>query len=146
MGKCTQYATECKRGCNGICAAENSFRPSNGTEGMDWMEDFCSQCIHDNPYLDDPEKKYMGKRSCELITNAMCFYPTDPEYPKEWVYQAGKPVCTKFFKWDWGNDGDPDDPNNPKRPPDPPNPAQLHLFPLYPSEITYQPQPQKQLA
>jgi hypothetical protein len=67
---------------------------------------------------------------------ALCFAPYEIEYPKEWVYKEGKPVCTNFVKWDWGNDGDPDDPDNPKAPP-PPDPNQLDLFPLYPDEKTF---------
>ena len=126
--KCERYNTECKRGCTTTCACLNSYHPSNGTEGMSFMEDFCLQCIHDNPDLDSPKK-------CEILTATMCFYPTDPEYPKEWIYKNGYPVCTKFQKWDWGNDGDPDDPDNPKAPPPPPDPMQLDLFPLFPSEI-----------
>lgn len=141
--KCTEFSSECKRGCSGTCAAQNSFRPSSGTEGMDWMEDFCFQCIHDNPYLDNNEKHWMGKRRCDLMTASMLFCPTEPEYPKEWIYKDGKPICTKFQKWDWGNDGDPDDPDNPKAPPPPPDPNQLSLFPLYPDERAFIITPEK---
>jgi hypothetical protein len=135
--QCKTYATECKRNCTDKCACENSYHPSNGTEGMSFIEDFCLQCIHDNPYLDTNEHHWMGKRRCDIFTATLCFHPPDPEYPKEWIYLAGKPTCTKFVKWDWGNDGDPDDPENPKAPPPPPDPNQLHLFPLYPDERAF---------
>lgn len=136
---CKRYATECKRNCTDKCACENSYQPSCGTEGMDWMEDFCFQCIHENPYLDDNDRydKWMGERRCDILTAAMFFNPTDPKYPTEWIYKDGKPICTKFQKWDWGIDGDPDDPDNPKAPPPPPDPNQLHLFPLYPDERAF---------
>jgi hypothetical protein len=127
--RCKRFALECKRGCSDTCACDKSYYPSNGTEGMWFMDKFCSQCIHDNP---DPES---GKK-CELITATMCLYPTEPGYPGEWIYDVNKKaVCTKWVKWDWGNDGDPDDPSNPKKPPDPPDPRQLNLFPLYISDI-----------
>jgi hypothetical protein len=88
------------------------------------MSKFCYQCIHDNPNPDTGKK-------CDLIAFSMCFYPTEPNYPNEWIYDSNKrPKCTKFVKWDWGN-GDPDDPNNPNKLPDPPDPRQLNLFPLY---------------
>lgn len=123
--KCTTYALECKRGCTDKCAAENSYCPSNGSEGMGFTSSFCDHCLHDNP---DPEKN----PKCEILTATMCFYPTDPEYPLEWIYDSlGHPRCTKFVNWNWSSDGDPDDPDNPKRPPDPPDPRQLNLFPLY---------------
>lgn len=65
-------------------------------------------------------------------------YPTEPEYPKEWIYDAlGHPTCTKYVNWNWGTDGDPDDPDNPKAPPPPPDPRQLNIFPLYPTEKNF---------
>src|SRR5688572_4268249 len=112
--------------------AGKSFRPSNGTEGMIFDEHFCSQCIHQSP---DPTR---GK-SCEVFCAAFCLNENDPGYPNEWVYDSeGWPICTKWVKWDWGNDGDPDDPDNPNKPPDPPDPNQLNLFPLYPKETDFQ--------
>lgn len=129
MLKCKTYAGECKRGCTDKCAAENAYYPSNGTEGCGFMSEFCEHCIHDNP---DPES---GKK-CEIILLAMCYDPTEPQYPREWIYNSlGHPTCTKYVNWDWGNDGDPDDDDNPKRPPPPPDPRQLNLFPLFHPEL-----------
>jgi hypothetical protein len=92
------------------------YRPSNGSEGECFMSEHCYQCIHENP---DPEKK----PKCEIMTFTMCFGVDEPEYPKEWCYdENNRPTCTKFQKWDWGNDGDPNDPENPKAPiPEDPN-------------------------
>lgn len=84
------------------------YRPSNGTEGMIFMDKFC-----------------------DIISNTMAYDINDPEYPKEWIYnEKNEPVCTKWVKWDWDNDGNPDDEDNPKapRPPTPYN--QLDMFPL----------------
>lgn len=127
-----QYSGPCKRNCVSKCQAEDLYRPSNGTEGMIFMEDFCDQCLHQNP---DPDPKYTKAKNCEICLASMCYSPCDPEYPTEWRYVNGKPVCTKFVKWDWDTDGDPDDPDNPKAPPPPPDPTQLNLFPLYPTEL-----------
>lgn len=64
----------------------------------------------------------------------MCYDISDAEYPKEWCYgEDGEPTCTKFVKWDWGNDGDPNDPENPKVPV-PEDPDQL-CFPFIFDEI-----------
>ena len=92
------------------------YKPSNGTEGEYFMSEHCYQCIHDNP---DPDKN----PKCELLLASMCFDMNEKGYPKEWCYnEEGRPTCTKFNKWDWGNDGDPNDPDNPKAPiPDNPN-------------------------
>jgi len=100
------------------------YRPSNGTEGEYFMSEFCYQCIHENPNSE-------GKPKCNIMTSSMCFSISEPEYPKEWVQDIdGKnPRCTKFKKWDWGNDGDPNDPENPKYV-TPKSPNQMHL-PFY---------------
>ena len=72
--------------------AGTSFQPSNGTEGMIFMDAFCENCIHDNVQ----KEKY-----CEIIMLTMCFSPKDKEYPKEWIFnEEGWPVCTKWKKWD----------------------------------------------
>lgn len=129
MSQCKRYALECKRGCITKCACENSYHPSNGTEGMSFIEEYCAGCIHDNP------DQNASKPRCDILTATMCFYPTDPEYPVEWIVDSlGAPKCTKFVPWDWGNDGDPNDPDNPKAPPPPPDPRQLNLFPMFPAE------------
>lgn len=117
------------------------FRPSNGTEGMIFMDAFCEQCIHEkySHTQNDADKK------CDLMSAAMIFDIGDDDYPKEWVHDMeGWPICTAWKKWDWGNDGDPDDPDNPNyRPPS--NPNQLNLFPLYPDERNFQ-ETKKQLC
>lgn len=107
------------------------YRPSNGTEGMCFMDSFCSHCIHENP-IDENGKK------CEIVTLTHCLDITDKDYPKAWVYKDNKPICTEYVKWDWGNEGDPDNPDNPNAP-QPPTPLnQLDLFPTYPDEVYYE--------
>lgn len=93
-----------------------SYRPSNGTEGMWFTDEYCMNCINCDP---DPE----GEKQCEILMRSMMYSVKDPEYPKEWIYDENdEPKCTSHVKWDWGTDGDPDDPDNPKAPiPDDPN-------------------------
>jgi hypothetical protein len=124
----------CKRGCTDKCWAEvnNSYCPSNGTEGEAFVDEFCMNCLHCDP---DPD----GKKQCTILLATLCFYPNDPNYPQEWTHDAlGHPVCTKHVNWDWDKNGDPDDPDNPNKPPDPPDPNQLHLFPLHPDERDFE--------
>ena len=113
----------------------SKYRPSNGTEGMWFADKFCANCIHDNPDYEAKEPR------CEILTLTMCFDVTDKEYPKEWCYEDGKPTCTKFKKWDWGNDGDPNDPDNPKAP-IPISPNQL-VIPFVVDEINENVYPKK---
>lgn len=91
------------------------YQPSNGTEGGMFAEKYCMNCLHCDP---DPD----GEKQCQILCASMCFSVGEKGYPEEWVYIDDKPTCTKYQKWDWGNDGNPDDPDNPKAPPvDDPN-------------------------
>lgn len=73
------------------------YRPSNGTEGMGFMEKFCENCIHDNG----------DTVMCEIITLVMGLDVDHKDYPEEWTYdEKGSPTCKKFVKWDWGKDDD----------------------------------------
>lgn len=91
------------------------YQPSNGTEGMAFIETYCMNCIHCDP---DPE----GAKQCDILCRSMCYSIDEKEYPSEWQYVNDEPTCTAHVPWDWGNDGDPDDPDNPKAPvPEDPN-------------------------
>lgn len=116
------------------------YRPSNGTEGMDFMCHYCENCINQHP---DPN----NKKQCDIAARAWWYSISEEKYPKEWQYKDDQGICTAFVKWDWRNDSDPDDPDNPKAPPPPPDPNQLNLFPLYPKETDFEKvTPQKQFA
>lgn len=98
-----------------------SYRPSNGTEGMMFEDKFCCNCIHE---------KYChtgvhGDKTCEIQLRAFMFDQRDKEYPKEWVYDDNdKPTCTAHVHWDWGSDDDGNGFNEPP-PVEPYNPNQL---------------------
>lgn len=62
------------------------YRPSNGTEGMDFMAQWCDKC-----QLDDGEKLF-----CEILSASMCYEMNEPDYPSEWIYKEGQPCCTAF--------------------------------------------------
>jgi len=61
------------------------YQPSNGTEGMWFMDKFCDRCHYE-----------VGGRQCPIILKTMVLDMEDPDYPKEWIYNDGGPVCTKF--------------------------------------------------
>ena len=96
----------------------NSYRPSNGTEGMIFVDKYCSNCIH-GKYEHTGDTK---DNPCEILTLSYFYDTHEKEYPKEWIYNnEGKPTCTSFVKFDWSKDDDgnwinpepiiPDDPN-----------------------------------
>jgi len=71
--------------------AGKPYRPSNGTEGEMFMEDFCYQCAHDEEF------QRTGNNGCEVLANAMIFNINGEKYPKEWIRDnKGYPTCTKF--------------------------------------------------
>lgn len=124
-------------GDNKSCQLENfvrRFLPSNGTDGMIFIDQFCSNCIHEKwmHHQDSDEGK------CEILSNSMIHnrpcYDKDlkfdgwewfdngnfDDYPKNYEWK-----CNQFKYWDWGNDRD--GWNEPPEPV-PYDPNQLLLF------------------
>ena len=94
------------------------YRPSNGTEGMIFVDEYCSHCIHE---------KFMhtqvhGDLQCEIFDKTLIYDVKDKEYPEEWTYdENGHGICTKFKKFDWGRDDDGEWKDPPPPPTDDPN-------------------------
>ncbi len=69
------------------------YRPSNGTQGADFEDQWCSQCARDAAFRDNPD----SGDGCPIVAATFVYDITDPEYPKEWVYgRDGQPKCTAF--------------------------------------------------
>lgn len=97
------------------------YRPSNGTEGIEFESNFCGQCIHQCP---DPE---VGK-NCDISMRAFFHEINEPEFPLEWQYDAtGNPTCTAYVNWNWDQDYDGNWIDPPPEP-DEGDPNQLMLF------------------
>jgi hypothetical protein len=74
-----------------------SYRPSNGTEGIGFMERFCDRCEKDFLY----RKTDDGRDGCPIAAAAFLYGIDEPEYPKEWVenegpWETADPRCTAF--------------------------------------------------
>lgn len=97
----------------------DKYRPSNGTEGMFFTEHFCAHCIHEKWTHTQKD----GDKQCDILSNSMLYDRDDSKYPEEWTYDdKGKPTCTAWVKWDWGNDNDEGGLKEPPQiPPDDPN-------------------------
>ena len=96
------------------------YMPSNGTEGMGFMEHYCGNCIHEKFMHTNRD----GDKQCEVLNR--CFFNA-PDPQPEWIYDENdQPICTEFKKFDWGRD---DDENGLNEPPEPPtdDPNQLCL-------------------
>jgi hypothetical protein len=60
------------------------YRPSNGTEGQDFIDAFCSHCKRD------------ASRDCPIVAATFLYAADDPRYPKEWVQDEVGARCTAF--------------------------------------------------
>lgn len=61
------------------------YRPSNGTEGADFICEFCCRCQRD------------VNEDCEILAATFRMEVDDPLYPPEWCFDdQDSPVCTAF--------------------------------------------------
>lgn len=77
-----------------------NWRPSNGTEGEVFIDDFCAHCIHEKFWHTQDH----ADRQCEILNKSLL----TEDVIEEWVYDEDSlPKCTSHVKWDWdkGDDG-----------------------------------------
>lgn len=73
--------------------AGKPYRPGSGTEGMAFDDKWCAHCTRDAAWRED-ETQHDG---CDILSRTFALDITDPDYPKEWVYDRnGCPSCTAF--------------------------------------------------
>lgn len=63
------------------------YRPSSGTEGELFQQDFCDRCAQCQPALPP----------CDILVRSLFLNITDSDYPREWVQDGeGSAWCTVF--------------------------------------------------
>lgn len=72
------------------------YMPSNGTEGMGWMEGTCDVCEAGRRYreavqCDRPWTAADSAKDCQILGNALAGEDTP-----EWLYKDGRAICTAF--------------------------------------------------
>ena len=73
------------------------YRPSNGTEGCLFYDDWCSRCARDKPMSEGKNFDDCGPDEvCQIVADTLAYSIDDPKYPKEWVYGAKGPMCSAF--------------------------------------------------
>ena len=73
--------------------AGKPYRPSTGTEGAAFENEWCGWCARDAAFRDDPDRG----EGCQIIADTFAYEITDPRYPKEWVFDRdGRPCCKAF--------------------------------------------------
>jgi hypothetical protein len=62
------------------------WRPSNGTEGELFQENYCAKC-----------DKWDAEDGCPIAAATFFLDEDDPAYPEEWqIGKDGQPTCTAF--------------------------------------------------
>ena len=76
------------------------YRPSNGTEGECFMDDWCQNCARDRALNGEGDWDDEGGW-CPIIAKTFVYDVNDKEYPVEWIKDAGEwpgnPRCTAFI-------------------------------------------------
>lgn len=75
------------------------YQPSNGTAGLGFIERWCGNCSRDKCLNGSKQfEDCADEEVCDIVARTMAYKVTDPEYPVEWQYKDGKPVCTAFVQ------------------------------------------------
>ena len=76
------------------------YRPSNGTEGQIFFENWCYHCARDKAMREgQPFDECDDNELCEIIGKTFEFDIDEPGYPTEWRYGAdGDPCCAAFIE------------------------------------------------
>ncbi len=73
--------------------AGQKWRPSNGTEGELFYENWCATCVRDAAHRADPTLA----DGCDILAATMAWGIGDEAYPEAWRYGSdGQPRCTAF--------------------------------------------------
>lgn len=82
--------------------AGKPYRPSNGSEGDGFYDNWCRQCQRDKAMREGaPIEECDDNELCKIITLTVAHDLHEAEYPKEWIYDAdGQPCCTAFVPVD----------------------------------------------
>lgn len=69
------------------------YRPSNGTEGMGFIECWCDGCARDAA-----ARNGHPENGCPILARTLAYDIGDPKYPREWQRnrETGECRCTAF--------------------------------------------------
>lgn len=80
---------------------DKRYRPSNGTEGMWFNDDWCAKCANDAEQNGSKDYDDCAPHElCPIIANSMCYGVNDQEYPCEWIEDEDGPRCTTFVPFE----------------------------------------------
>ncbi len=68
------------------------YRPSSGSEGLDFEAQFCWVCQREATFRETQD----GTDACPIVRAAFMFEVTDKEYPTQWIEDESGPRCIEF--------------------------------------------------
>ena len=69
------------------------YRPSNGTEGMIFYDQWCNECVREIPVRERGDFEH----GCQIYADTQVLSIDEEGYPEEWTYDKdGEPCCTAF--------------------------------------------------
>jgi hypothetical protein len=82
-----------------LTAKVEKYRPSNDTEGDIFMDVWCRHCARDKAMREGLDvDECDDDQLCKIIALTMEYKTDDPEYPIEWQYKNGHPICMAFIQ------------------------------------------------
>lgn len=72
------------------------YRPSNSTEGSFFEQGWCDHCKVDKAFRENGYETTNGIKGCDILARALSCDVRSNDYPIEWQWQKGEPVCTAF--------------------------------------------------
>ena len=78
--------------------AGEKWRPSNGSEGMEFIGSWCGTCQLDKVQNGEVPADKAGKDDlCQIIGDTFIYDVEDHQYPKAWcINDDGQPCCTSY--------------------------------------------------
>ncbi len=68
------------------------YCPSNGTECVSFMADWCDKCERDRKFQEDEREE-----GCPIVARMYAYKVNDPKYPVELIVEDGV-KCTAFIQ------------------------------------------------
>ena len=68
------------------------YMPTSSDDGEWFMRKFCDKCT-----------KETEGRPCEILAKTFAFTKEQKQYPRQWLYHKGSPLCISFFPRDLSN-------------------------------------------
>ena len=75
------------------------YKPRHEDDLGQFLDEWCCNCARDKAMSEGlPVEECDDNERCNIIADTFAYAIDDPKYPKEWIYDEGKPCCTAFIE------------------------------------------------